>query len=63
MCDVWGRGAAHIVVVTGREGMVVEGKYNIKLDRKVIGWEGVECSDLAQDTVEWRNGVKEVMKM
>jgi hypothetical protein len=34
-----------------------------KLDLKVMGREGVEFSDLAQDTVKWRTGVKEVMKM
>jgi len=38
MWDVWGRGAAHIMVLTCREDMAVVGKYNIKLDLKVIGW-------------------------
>jgi len=48
--------------VNCRGDMAVVVKYNIKLDLKVIGWEGVECSDLAKDTVKWRTGVKEVMK-
>jgi hypothetical protein len=58
-----GEGSCTLVVVTCREDMAVVGKRNIKLDPKIIGWEGVECSDLAQDTVKWRAGVKEVMKM
>jgi len=57
-----GRGVTYIVVVNCRGDMAVLGKYNIKLDLKVIGWEGVECSDLVKDTVKWRTGVKEVMK-
>jgi hypothetical protein len=50
-------------MVTCREYMAVLGKYNIKLDLKVIGWEGAVCSDLSQDILNWRTGVKEIMKM
>ena len=53
----------HVVVVTYREDMAVVGKCNIKLDLTVIGWEDVECSGVAQGTVQWRNGVKEVIKL
>ena len=57
------RGAAYIVVVNDRGDTALEGKYNINLDLKVMGWEGVECTDLVKDTVKWRTAVKEVMKM
>jgi hypothetical protein len=57
--DVWRRVAAYIVVVTCREDMALTEKYNIKLDLKVIGWEGVDCTHLAKDTIKWRSGVKE----
>jgi len=41
-------------MVTCWEDMAVVGKYNIKLDLKVIGWEGAVCSDMSQDTLTLR---------
>ena len=47
----------------GGEDMAAVGRYNINLDLIVIGWTGVECTDLVKDTVKWRTAVKEVMKV
>jgi hypothetical protein len=34
---------------------------NIKTDLREIGWDGMDCSDLAQDRDQWRALVNTVM--
>jgi hypothetical protein len=36
---------------------------NIKMDRREIGWGGVDWIDLAQDTDQWRALVNTVMNL
>jgi hypothetical protein len=36
---------------------------NIKMDLRVIGWDGVDSIDLAQDRVQWRALVNTVMNL
>jgi hypothetical protein len=35
---------------------------NIKIDRRVIGWDGMDWIDLAQDRDQWKALVNTVMK-
>jgi hypothetical protein len=37
--------------------------YNIKIDLREIGWDGVDWVDLAQDSDKWRALVKTVMNL
>jgi hypothetical protein len=36
---------------------------NIKMDRRQIGWAGIDWIDLAQDTDQWRAVVNTIMKL
>jgi hypothetical protein len=36
---------------------------NIKMDPRVIGWDGIDWIDLAQDRDQWRAFVKAVMNL
>jgi hypothetical protein len=36
---------------------------NIKMDLREIGWNFVDCVDLAQDRDQWRHLVNTVMKL
>jgi hypothetical protein len=36
---------------------------NIKIDLREIGWDGVDCIDLAQDRDQWRALVNTVMNL
>jgi hypothetical protein len=36
---------------------------NIKIDPGEIGWDGMDCIDLAQDRVQWRALVNTVMNL
>jgi hypothetical protein len=36
---------------------------NIKMNLKEIGWDGMDCIDLAQDTDQWRALVNAVMNL
>jgi hypothetical protein len=36
---------------------------NVKILLREIGWDGVDCIDLAQDTVQWRALVNAVMNL
>jgi hypothetical protein len=36
---------------------------NIKIDLREIGWDGMDCIDLAQDRDQWRALVNTVMKL
>jgi hypothetical protein len=36
---------------------------NIKMDLRVIGWEGMDWIDLAQDRDQWRSLVHAVMNL
>jgi hypothetical protein len=36
---------------------------NIKMDFREIGWDGVDCIDLAQNTDQWRAVVNKVVNL
>jgi hypothetical protein len=36
---------------------------NIKIDLREIGWDGVDCIDLAQDRDQWRSLMNTVMNL
>jgi hypothetical protein len=36
---------------------------NIKIDRREIGWDGMDWNDLAQNRDQWRAPVNTVMKL
>jgi hypothetical protein len=36
---------------------------NIKMDLRDIGWDGMDCTDLAEDRDQWRALVKTVMNL
>jgi hypothetical protein len=36
---------------------------NIKIDLREIGWDGVDCTDLAEDRDHWRALVNTVMNL
>jgi hypothetical protein len=36
---------------------------NIKMDLREIGWEGMDCNDLAEDRDQWRALVNMVMNL
>jgi hypothetical protein len=36
---------------------------NIKMDLREIGWDGVDCIDMAQDRDQWRAHVNTVLNL
>jgi hypothetical protein len=45
------------------EDQDVGGWDNIKMDPREIGWDGMDCIDLAQDRDQWRALVNTVMNL
>jgi len=62
----WGRNA--YMVLAGTECYIPPGrpsrrwKYNIKMYRRVIGWEGLDWIDLAQEKHKWQALINTIFK-
>jgi hypothetical protein len=56
----WGRRGMHMILLGKPEGKRLLGTprrrwvYNIKMDLREIGWDGMYWIDLAQDRDQWR---------
>jgi len=67
-CSKHGRDEKYILNLVGKpEGKIPSGRRRrrregkIVMDRREIGWEGVDWVDLAQDRDQWRSLVNTVM--